>query len=78
MAKAARRLTKSEQNHQLGYALDLLERLPLRVSPHADEWLRNALGEPGPATARISPVGEGTRWPIQDEAVDEAVTVRGE
>jgi len=50
-------LAKSEQNYQLGHALDLLERLPLRVSPHADEWLKNALGEPGPATARTSPVG---------------------
>jgi len=48
-------LAKSEQTYTLGHALDLLERLPLRVSPHADNWLRNALGEPGPAAARPSP-----------------------
>ena len=47
-------LAKSEQHYTLGHALDLLERLPLRVSPHANNWLKNALGEPGPATARPS------------------------
>ncbi len=45
-------LAQSEGNFTLGRALDLLERLPLVVSPHADDWLKNALGEPGPATVR--------------------------
>ena len=48
-------LAQSKETHPLGNALDLLERLPLRVSPHADGWLKNALGEPGPAAARPSP-----------------------
>ena len=48
-------LAKSKETHALGHALDLLERLPLRASPHAEEWLRNALGEPGPAAARPEP-----------------------
>ena len=47
-------LARSKETYTLGHALDLLERLPLRVSPHADDWLKNALGEPGPAAVRPS------------------------
>ena len=33
----------------LDRALDLLARLPLEVAPHADKWLKDALGEVGTA-----------------------------
>jgi len=44
-------LAKSGQTYPLGHALDLLARLPLGLSPHAEDWLKDALGERGPATA---------------------------
>jgi len=50
---------ESKQCHALGFALDLLERLPLPVSPKAEQWIKNCLGEAGPATGRPVPGGEG-------------------
>jgi hypothetical protein len=43
---------ESKQCYPLGEALELLQRLPLPLSPQADRWLKNCLGEAGPATGR--------------------------
>ena len=38
-------LAQSKGMRALGHGLDLLEKLPLRVSPHAEDWLKDAMGE---------------------------------
>ena len=38
---------RSKQAYYLGHGLDLLERLPLPLSPGAERWLKNCLGEGG-------------------------------
>lgn len=43
---------ESRELFPLGHALDLLARLPLPLSPRADQWLKDALGEAGPNTGR--------------------------
>jgi hypothetical protein len=43
---------ESKQCYALGFALDLLARLPLPVSPKAEQWFKNCMGEGGPATGR--------------------------
>lgn len=43
---------ESRQFFPLGHALDLLARLPLPLSPCAQRWLKDALGEAGPTTGQ--------------------------
>jgi len=45
---------ESRQFFPLGHALDLLARLPLPLSPRAQRWLKDALGEAGPNTGQVS------------------------
>jgi len=45
---------ESRQFFPLGHALDLLARLPLPLSPRAQRWLKDALGEAGPNTGQAS------------------------
>ena len=47
-------LAESAGAFRIGQALDLLGKLPLRLSPHADRWLKDALGEPGPREGRAA------------------------
>ncbi len=47
-------LVRSRGAYYLGHAMDLVDRLPLRLSPHADDWLKDALGEPGPKRAGLA------------------------
>jgi hypothetical protein len=46
---------ESRQCHPLGGALELLQRLPLPLSPRAERWLKDCLGEGGPARGRLLP-----------------------
>jgi hypothetical protein len=43
---------ESKQFFPLGHRLDLLARLPLPLSPRAQQWLKDALGEAGPNTGQ--------------------------
>jgi hypothetical protein len=45
---------ESRQFFPLGHGLDLLARLPLPLSPRAQRWLKDALGEAGPNTGQAS------------------------
>ena len=38
---------RSKQAYYLGLGLDLLERLPLPLSPRADRWVKDCLGQRG-------------------------------
>lgn len=53
-------LTKAESKElfSLGQVLDLLAKLPLPVAPRAAQWLKDALGEAGPAAARDGSLGK--------------------
>ena len=55
-------LAQSKGMRALGHGLDLLERLPLRVSPHAEGWLRDALGERRPGQGPYPLEGAGSSW----------------
>jgi hypothetical protein len=45
--ETGRTKARSKQAYYLGHGLDLLERLPLPLSPGAEGWIRNCLGEGG-------------------------------
>lgn len=47
---------ESRQFFPLGHALDLLARLPLPLSPRAQQWLKDTLGEAGPVAGQAVPV----------------------
>jgi len=48
---------ESKECYPLGEALELLERLPLPLSPRTDRWLKDCLGEAGSASGRPVPAG---------------------
>jgi hypothetical protein len=47
-------LAESAQTYLLGHTMGLLERLPVRLSPNAPQWLKDALGEPSPREGRAT------------------------
>jgi hypothetical protein len=43
---------ESKQFFPLGHGMDLLARLPLPLSPRAQQWIKDALGEAGPTAGQ--------------------------